>query len=198
MPSCVSTYHNYAWNKGYWYEVENDCAESVTVLVSILMSWDEHFVLGTGERRYKDWRQGSVSGFYCCTDDPSSHCDAKQDLTKNRDQRPRYYFQVRIKAVMHAPDYPHEWTARLACHSHDRNRWIDETIEPSARVWCDARYGAHVWITFEATNTTSKVHIEAPYRNPCAIGGPVYRITQGADEGLTFSTHIEYEQYGCA
>ena len=103
-----------------------------------------------------------------------------------------------IGDALRASDDQPAWTARLACHSHDLNRWIDEAIDPWERIWCDACYGTHVRVAFHVgAGITTHEPIDPPLANPCAAGGPAYEITQGPDEGVTNSTKLGHEQVGC-
>ena len=204
LPACASGSHGHDSHDLFWYEVDNDCAEAITVKIDVIATWDDHIVVPARHRERRRHVQGKVRNIKCCTDDPDSNCYADaappppSPSPTARDLRPRYYFQVGIGDALRAPGYQPAWTARLACHSLDLNLWIDETIDPWERVWCDARYGAHVWVTFKiAGGITTHEPIDPPLTNPCAAGGPAYEITQDRYEGVTISTALEHEQVGC-
>ena len=52
---------------------------------------------------------------------------------------------------------------------------------------------------FEPTGTTTQEYIDPPYNNPCDVGGPLYEIMQGVDEGqgLAYTTSLGHERNGC-
>ena len=201
MPSCASHDWGFKLVDGFWYKIKNDCADDIRVKVDIKGTWDEELTVPAGLSRNKTRVLGSISTIKCCTDAPGTHCYADTNPEQepaNRDLHPRYYFRVEIGDGLRGygtdPNDP-PWTAKLACHSHDLNRWIDEAIDPWEKVWCDARYNAYISVNFKETGTTTKETIDPPYNNPCDSGGPLYEIT--ADEGLTFGADLGHERVGC-
>ena len=95
-----------------------------------------------------------------------------------------YFFQVMIGDRLISPStVPAPETVVIACHSRDRNAWIDETIELWERRWCDARYGANLWVRFDG-GEEARVQVDPPPENPC-IGSkePAYRIDLVSGDG---------------
>lgn len=197
LPDCVDTSVSIT-TVVVVYGVENYCTYPIDVLIDLKSCGDVQLVVPAGEMRLQSGIC-TVRNWYCCTDNPDTWCiDENPGEIVERDRRPRYKFEIRIKAAMYAPDFPHSWDARFACHKWSSG-WEDRIVEPDERWTCDARYGAHAWFDFHSgADGTVHIYQEAPRDNPCGSGQhPAYRVTQGADEGLTYSAHIEWEKADC-
>ena len=202
MPSCAWHDWGYKFDQGFWYTVKSSCVDDIKVNIDIRHHADKKIRVRPGKHHHENWLHGAVRTIKCCTDTWDANCytEASEAEPDNRDLHPMFPFRVEIGDGLRGygtdPNDP-PWTASLACHSLDLNRWIDGAIDPWEKVWCDARYNAYISVHFKPTGTTTKETIDPPYNNPCDSGGPLYEITQGADEGLTFGTDLGHERIGC-
>lgn len=174
------------------YEVENDCSYPVEIKVAFTGTYDDQFVLGPGETRKDEALQEIPGGAYCCTDNPDTYCSGNEYIQALREQenstptptpterdlRPRYYFEVGIGDALHAADFKPTWTARLACHSHDLNTWIDRKLERRPRLRDHPRCGRRPDVQY--------AHRAQPGRVPLKGSGAFSRYRFG-DSSPTFA-----------
>lgn len=109
--------------------------------------------------------------------------------------RPKYAFEVYLGESLSGRDAPAHTTV-IACHDWDISQWSEQTPGPWEHVRCDARYGAIVRVRPESRGDVVTT-IEAPYRNPCTEGNPVYRVNAtGLDSADAYPT-LEAEHEWC-
>ena len=76
LPACATGGYGSDSTNLWWYEVDNDCAEAITVKIDIIATWDDHIVVPARHRERRNRLQGEVRAIRCCTDDPDTNCYA--------------------------------------------------------------------------------------------------------------------------
>lgn len=101
--------------------------------------------------------------------------------------RSQYRFEAYLGASLSERGAPAH-TTTIACHDWDDNQWSELKPGPWEHVRCDARYGASIWVSFhDGAGVGGK--IDPPLRNPCAEGGPVYRVQATPDDPIVEIEH---------